>query len=108
MANEKSKIIYTLTDEAPLLATAAFLPVIRTFAAPAGIEVESSDISLAARILGEFSDLLPESQRIPNNLAALGKLRLCLRGHCRSPLARSRRCLRCRHLAPGWEIGNVR
>ncbi len=76
MANQKSKIIYTLTDEAPLLATAAFLPVIRTFAAPAGIEVESSDISLAARILGEFSDLLPEAQRIPNNLATLGKLTL--------------------------------
>jgi len=76
MANEKSKIIYTLTDEAPLLATAAFLPVIRTFAAPAGIDVEASDISLAARILGEFSDMLPEAQRIPNNLAALGKLTL--------------------------------
>jgi isocitrate dehydrogenase len=76
MANEKSKLIYTLTDEAPLLATAAFLPVIRTFAGPAGIDVESSDISLASRILGEFSDLLPEAQRIPNNLAALGKLTL--------------------------------
>ncbi|MEO0029385.1 MAG: Isocitrate dehydrogenase [Pseudomonadota bacterium] len=76
MANQKSKIIYTLTDEAPLLATAAFLPVIRKFAAPADIEVESSDISLAARILGEFSDLLPEAQRSPNNLAALGKLTL--------------------------------
>ncbi len=76
MANEKSKIIYTLTDEAPLLATAAFLPVIRTFASPAGVEVEASDISLAARILGEFSDMLPEAQRIPNNLAILGKLTL--------------------------------
>jgi len=76
MANQKSKIIYTLTDEAPLLATAAFLPVIRKFAAPADIEVESSDISLAARILGDFSDLLPEAQRTPNNLAALGKLTL--------------------------------
>jgi len=76
MANQKSKIIYTLTDEAPLLATAAFLPVIRKFAAPADIEVESSDISLSARILGEFSDLLPEAQRTPNNLAALGKLTL--------------------------------
>jgi isocitrate dehydrogenase len=76
MANQKSKIIYTLTDEAPLLATAAFLPVIRKFASPADIEVESSDISLAARILGEFSDLLPEAQRIPNNLATLGKLTL--------------------------------
>ncbi len=76
MANQQSKIIYTLTDEAPLLATAAFLPVIRTFASPAGIEIEASDISVAARILGEFSDMLPEAQRIPNNLAALGKLTL--------------------------------
>ena len=47
--------------------------------------------------------------RVGEWAAALGKLRLCLRGHCCSPLARSRRCLRkCRHLAPGWEIGNVR
>jgi isocitrate dehydrogenase len=76
MAADKSKIIYTLTDEAPLLATAAFLPIIRTFAAPAGIEVAESDISVAARILGEFSDLLPPEQRAPNNLAELGKLTL--------------------------------
>ncbi|PIT77102.1 NADP-dependent isocitrate dehydrogenase [Limnohabitans sp. G3-2] len=76
MAADKSKIIYTLTDEAPLLATASFLPIIRTFAAPAGIEVAESDISVAARILGEFSDLLPAEQRVPNNLAELGKLTL--------------------------------
>ena len=76
MAAEKSKIVYTLTDEAPLLATASFLPIIRTFAAPAGIDVVSSDISVAARILGEFSDLLPEAQRMPNTLAALGQLTL--------------------------------
>ncbi len=76
MAADKSKIIYTLTDEAPLLATASFLPIIRTFAAPAGIEVAESDISVAARILGEFSDLLPPEQRAPNNLAELGKLTL--------------------------------
>ena len=76
MAADKSKIIYTLTDEAPLLATASFLPIIRTFAAPAGIEVAESDISVAARILGEFSDLLPAEQRMPNNLAELGKLTL--------------------------------
>ncbi len=74
MAADKSKIIYTLTDEAPLLATASFLPIIRTFAAPAGIEVAESDISVAARILGEFSDLLPPEQRVTNNLAELGKL----------------------------------
>jgi isocitrate dehydrogenase len=76
MAADKSKIIYTLTDEAPLLATASFLPIIRTFAAPAGIEVAESDISVAARVLGEFSDLLPTEQRAPNNLAELGKLTL--------------------------------
>jgi len=76
MAAEKSKIVYTLTDEAPLLATASFLPIIRTFAAPAGIDVVSSDISVATRILGEFSDLLPEAQRVPHNLSDLGKLTL--------------------------------
>ena len=76
MAAEKSKIVYTLTDEAPLLATASFLPIIRTFAAPAGIDVVASDISVAARILGEFSDMLPEAQRMPNTLAALGQLTL--------------------------------
>ena len=76
MPDNRSKIIYTLTDEAPLLATAAFLPVIRTFTQAAGIDVETSDISVAARILGEFSDLLPPDQRVPNNLAELGKLTL--------------------------------
>ena len=76
MAADKSKIIYTLTDEAPLLATASFLPIIRTFTASAGIEVAESDISVAGRILGELSDLLPAEQRAPNNLAELGKLTL--------------------------------
>ncbi len=76
MAAEKSQIVYTLTDEAPLLATASFLPIIRTFAAPAGIDVVSSDISVATRILGEFSDMLPEAQRVPHNLSELGKLTL--------------------------------
>ena len=76
MSAEKSKIVYTLTDEAPFLATAAFLPIIRTFAAPAGIDVVSSDISVAARILGEFSDVLPPEQRVTNNLAELGKMTL--------------------------------
>ena len=76
MAADKTKIIYTLTDEAPLLATAAFLPIVQAFASPAGIDVVSKDISVAARILGEFSDMLPEAQRLPNNLAELGKLTL--------------------------------
>jgi len=74
MAN--SKIIYTLTDEAPLLATASFLPIVRTFTAPAGIDVEQSDISVAARVLAEFSDCLPDAQKVPNTLQELGRLTL--------------------------------
>ncbi len=76
MAAEAPKIIYTLTDEAPMLATAAFLPIIRTFAAPAGIEVAESDISVAARVLATFPECLSEAQRVPDNLADLGKLTL--------------------------------
>jgi isocitrate dehydrogenase len=71
---QQPTIIYTLTDEAPLLATYAFLPVIRAFADAAGIDVKTSDISLAARILAEFGDYLTEEQRVPDNLAALGEL----------------------------------
>ena len=74
MSAEQPTIIYTLTDEAPLLATYAFLPIIRTFTEPAGINVETSDISVAARILAEFSDHLTEEQRVPDNLAELGRL----------------------------------
>jgi len=74
MSTEQPTIIYTLTDEAPLLATYAFLPIVRTFAEPAGINVETSDISVAARILAEFGDHLTEEQRVPDNLAELGKL----------------------------------
>jgi isocitrate dehydrogenase len=74
MSDEQPTIIYTLTDEAPLLATYAFLPIIRTFTEPAGINVESSDISVAARILAEFSDRLTDEQRVPDNLARLGEL----------------------------------
>ena len=74
MAN--SKIIYTLTDEAPLLATCSFLPVIRTFTAPAGIDIEKSDISVSARILAEFPDYLTDAQKVPNTLAELGRLTL--------------------------------
>ena len=76
MAAGKSKIIYTLTDEAPLLATGSFLPIIRAFTAPAGVEVAESDISVAARILAEFSDCLTPEQRVNDNLAELGKLTL--------------------------------
>jgi isocitrate dehydrogenase len=74
MSAEQPTIIYTLTDEAPLLATYGFLPIIRTFTEPAGINVETTDISVAARILAEFSDDLTEEQRVPDNLAELGKL----------------------------------
>ncbi|AWW47494.1 NADP-dependent isocitrate dehydrogenase [Polynucleobacter paneuropaeus] len=76
MAAGKSKIIYTLTDEAPLLATGSFLPIIRAFTAPAGVEVAESDISVAARILAEFSDCLTPEQKVNDNLAELGKLTL--------------------------------
>ena len=76
MTADNSKIIYTLTDEAPLLATASFLPIIRTFAKPAGIEVAQSDISVAARILGEFPEFLTDAQKLPDNLAELGRLTL--------------------------------
>ncbi|MCV7257887.1 NADP-dependent isocitrate dehydrogenase [Mycobacterium shimoidei] len=74
MCAEQPTIIYTLTDEAPLLATYAFLPILRTFAEPAGIKIEASDISVAARILAEFPEYLTEEQRVPDNLAELGRL----------------------------------
>jgi isocitrate dehydrogenase len=72
MSTEPS-IIYTLTDEAPLLATHAFLPVVSAFAKPAGIRVDQSDISVAARILGSFPENLTPEQRVPDTLAELGK-----------------------------------
>ena len=74
MSQPSSTIVYTLTDEAPLLATASFLPIIRTFTAPAGVDVTTSDISVAARILGTFPECLTEAQRVPDYLAELGKL----------------------------------
>ena len=76
MSTQQPTIIYTMTDEAPLLATSSFLPIVRTFAAPAGINVTTSDISVAARILGEFPECLSEAQRVPDNLAELGRLTL--------------------------------
>ncbi len=74
MSAEQPTVIYTLTDEAPLLATYAFLPIVRAFAEPAGIEIKTSDISVAARILAEFPDDLTEEQRVPDNLGELGRL----------------------------------
>ncbi|CAD5371633.1 Isocitrate dehydrogenase (NADP) [Rubrivivax sp. A210] len=76
MTAGKSRIIYTLTDEAPLLATAAFLPIIRAFTAPAGVEIAKSDISVSARVLAEFPEFLSDEQKVPDNLAELGKLTL--------------------------------
>lgn len=69
-----SKIIYTKTDEAPALATLSFLPIVEAFAKTADIEVETSDISVAARVLAEFPDYLTEEQRVSNDLAELGRL----------------------------------
>ena len=68
-----SKIIYTLTDEAPMLATASLLPIVRAYAGTAGVELETRDISLAGRILAAFKDVLPEDQRTADALAELGE-----------------------------------
>ena len=76
MATAPSKIIYTLTDEAPFLATCAFLPIVRTFTEPAGVQVEEADISVAARVLAEFPEYLKEEQRVPDTLSELGRLTL--------------------------------
>ena len=69
-----NKILYTLTDEAPALATYSFLPIVSAFTAQAGIEVETRNISLAGRILAIFADRLPENQRINDDLFELGEL----------------------------------
>ncbi|MEO8144126.1 MAG: NADP-dependent isocitrate dehydrogenase, partial [Betaproteobacteria bacterium] len=76
MSNAKPKIIYTLTDEAPRLATYSLLPILRAFTRPADIEIAESDISVAARILGLFPELLTPDQRVPDNLAELAELTL--------------------------------
>ncbi|MEQ8240553.1 MAG: NADP-dependent isocitrate dehydrogenase, partial [Cyclobacteriaceae bacterium] len=68
------KIIYTQTDEAPALATFSLLPIIRSFTGPAGVEVETRDISLSGRILANLAEYLPEDQRISDDLAELGDL----------------------------------
>jgi isocitrate dehydrogenase len=69
-----SKIIYTHTDEAPALATYSFLPIIQSYAATAGVDVETRDISLAGRIIASFADRLQPDQRIGDALAELGEL----------------------------------
>ncbi|WP_369371139.1 NADP-dependent isocitrate dehydrogenase [Promicromonospora sp. Populi] len=69
-----SKIIYTHTDEAPLLATYSFLPIVSAYAAKAGVDVETRDISLAGRIIAQFPERLTDEQRQPDALAELGEL----------------------------------
>ncbi|MEO2218248.1 NADP-dependent isocitrate dehydrogenase [Chromobacterium vaccinii] len=76
MPAEQSKIIYTLTDEAPALATSSFLPIVQAFAGSAGVQVDTADISVASRVLAEFPDYLTDEQKAPNTLAELGKLTL--------------------------------
>jgi isocitrate dehydrogenase len=69
-----SKIIYTLTDEAPALATHSFLPIVKRFVSEAGVEIETKDISLSGRILSQFPDFLTEGQRVNDALQELGEL----------------------------------
>lgn len=70
----RSKIFYTLTDEAPMLATHSFLPILKAFAKAANIDLEVPDISLSGRILANFPEYLSDDQKIPDELAALGEL----------------------------------
>lgn len=72
--NKMSKIIYTITDEAPALATYSFLPIVEAFTKPAGVEIETRDISLSGRILANFSEFLTDEQKVSDDLAYLGKL----------------------------------
>ncbi len=72
--SDRSKIVYTNTDEAPALATYSFLPIVKAFTASAGVAVETRDISLAARILASFPDRLTKDKVVPDALAELGQL----------------------------------
>ena len=72
----ESTIIYTITDEAPALATYSFLPIVKAFASAAGVDVETRDISLAGRILAQFPERLTEDQRVPDALTELGQIAL--------------------------------
>ena len=71
---QKATIVYTITDEAPALATRSLLPIVKAFTSSSKINFETKDISLAARILANFSDVLPENQRIEDALTQLGEL----------------------------------
>jgi isocitrate dehydrogenase len=70
------KIIYTITDEAPMLATYSLLPIIEAFTGKAGVKVETRDISLAGRILAHFPEFLKPDQQLGDHLAELGDLAL--------------------------------
>ena len=72
--SKNAKIIYTITDEAPALATRSFLPIVKAFTKSSNIEFETKDISLAQRILANFSDILPENQKVEDALKQLGEL----------------------------------
>ncbi|MEN8671870.1 NADP-dependent isocitrate dehydrogenase [Nocardioides sp.] len=74
MAATPAKIIYTHTDEAPLLATYSFLPIISAYAAKAGVDVETRDISLAGRIISQFPERMTDEQKVADHLAELGEL----------------------------------
>ena len=74
MTEQQAKIIYTITDEAPALATYSLLPIVKLFTATADIDVETSDISLAARILSAFPESLSDDQKVPDTLSELGEL----------------------------------
>ena len=73
MSSQQPTILYTLTDEAPRLATASFLPIVRSFTTPAGIRVEEADISVSARVLAAFPERLTDAQKVPATLAELGE-----------------------------------
>ena len=70
----KAKILYTITDEAPMLATYSFLPIVKAFTAPAGVDVETRDISLAGRIISNLGEFLKDDQKHSDDLAELGAL----------------------------------
>ena len=72
--SDSKKIMYTKTDEAPMLATGSFLPIVKAFTKTAGITIEVKDISLAGRILSSFPDYLQDSQRVEDALSQLGEL----------------------------------
>lgn len=74
MTNQSAKIIYTITDEAPALATYSFLPIVKAFTSSSGVDITTKDISLAARVLAAFPDYLSEDQRMGDALTELGEL----------------------------------